>query len=259
MKIYRVDFRGGERYLIEREGRFTLLEGDVFGDFGSGEEVGAGEGASQLPAGARLLTPVQPSKIMAIGLNYRDHAAEQKKPLPPEPLVFLKAPSALLAPGEAIRLPAGVGRVDFESELAVVIGRRATKVPRAEARRHVLGYTCMNDVTARDLQNRGVQYSHCKGYDTFAPLGPCIAVGLDPGSLRIQGWQNGELRHDSSTNQLIFPVDQLIEYVSAIMTLLPGDIISTGTPSGIGSLRSGDVFTVRVEGIGDLSNPVAAA
>ena len=259
MKIYRVSLEGREQYLIARDGRFHVLEGDLFGEFGAGDSVARGETAGDLPAGARLLAPVQPSKIVAIGLNYRDHAAEQGKPLPPEPMVFLKPASALIAPGEAIRLPPGVGRVDYESEMAVVVGRRATRVPRDRALEHVLGYTCANDVTARDLQNRGVQYSHCKGYDTFAPLGPCIATGLDPSRLRVQGWLNGELRQDSSTRQLIFPVDQLIEYISAIMTLLPGDIVSTGTPSGIGRLADGDVFTIRVEGIGDLTNPVTTA
>jgi len=258
MKIFRVHFEGREQYLIARDGGFHRLEGDLFGEFGAGAEAGPGETASDLPAGARLLAPVRPSKIVAIGLNYRDHAAEQKKPLPPEPMVFLKPASAVVAPGEAIRLPPGVGRVDYESEVAVVIGRRAAKVSRERALEHVLGYTCANDVTARDLQNRGVQYSHCKGYDTFAPLGPCIAIGLDPGNLGVQGWLNGEPRQDSSTRQLIFPVDRLIEYISAIMTLEPGDVISTGTPSGIGPLSAGDTFTVRVEGIGDLTNVVTA-
>lgn len=256
MRLYRVDYRGSERYLIGRDGRFNLLEGDVFGEFVAGDEVGRGESAADLPAGARLLAPVAPAKVVGIGLNYRDHAAEQKKPLPPEPLVFLKPTSAVIAAGEPIRLPPGVGRVDFESEMAVVIGRRASRVPRARAMEHVLGYTCAVDVTARDMQNRGVQYSHCKGYDTFAPLGPCVATSIDPGGLRIQGVLNGEVRQDSSTSQLIFPVDQLVEYISAIMTLLPGDVISTGTPSGIGPLKAGDVFTARVEGIGDLTNPV---
>jgi 2-keto-4-pentenoate hydratase/2-oxohepta-3-ene-1,7-dioic acid hydratase in catechol pathway len=258
MKIFHVHFEGREQYLIARDGRFHRLEGELFGEFQAGAELGPGEVPAALPAGARLLAPVRPTKIVAIGLNYKDHAAEQKKALPAEPMVFIKPPSAVIPPGEAIRLPPGVGRVDYESEMAVVIGRRATKVPRARALDHVLGYTCATDVTARDLQNRGVQYSHCKGYDTFAPLGPCIATGLDPTRLAVQGFLNGELRQDSSTSQLIFPVDRLIEYITAIMTLEPGDVISTGTPSGIGPLSAGDLFTVRVEGIGDLTNPVVS-
>ena len=256
MQIYRVLLEGREQYLIARDGRFHRLEGDLFGEFRPGEAVARGASAAGLPDGARLLAPVRPTKIVAIGLNYKDHAAEQQKALPAEPLIFIKPPSAVIAPGDAIRLPAGVGRVDYESEMAVVIGRRATKVPRERAFDHVLGYTCAIDVTARDLQNRGVQYSHCKGYDTFAPLGPCIATGLDPSGLAVQGLLNGELRQDSSTRQLIFPVDRLIEFITAIMTLEPGDVISTGTPSGIGRLAPGDVFTVRIEGIGELTSPV---
>jgi 2-keto-4-pentenoate hydratase/2-oxohepta-3-ene-1,7-dioic acid hydratase in catechol pathway len=203
-----------------------------------------------------LLAPITPSKIVAIGLNYKDHAAEQKKPLPAEPMLFIKPSTAVIGPGDPIKLPGGIGRIDYESEVAVVIGRRATRVPREQALDYVLGYTCANDVTARDLQNRGYQYSHVKGYDTFAPIGPSIAVGLDPTTIAVQGWQNGRCKQNSTTAQLIFTVADLIAYVSGIMTLLPGDIISTGTPSGIGPLAPGDVFTVRVAGIGELTNPV---
>jgi len=256
MHIYRIGFRGAPRYAIARDGRLSLLEGDLFGDYAPGEEIARGEFPRDLPAGARLLAPVAPSKIVAIGLNYKDHAAEQNKPLPREPMVFLKPSTAVIGPGEAIRLPSGIGRIDFESELGVVIGRRATKVPRERALDHVLGYTCANDVTARDLQRQGIQYSHCKGYDSFAPIGPCIAMGVDAGDLAIEGWQNDQCRQTSSTSQLIFDVADLIAYTSAIMTLLPGDILSTGTPSGIAPLAPGDVFTVKLEGIGELRNPV---
>ena len=155
-----------------------------------------------------------PSKIVAIGLNYKDHAAEQKKPLPAEPMLFIKPSTAVIGPGDPIRLPSGVGRIDYESEVAVVIGKRATRVPRERALEHVLGYTCANDVTARELQNRGYQYSHVKGYDTFAPIGPAIAIGLDPATIAVQGWQNGRLKQDSTTAQLIFGVADLIAYVS---------------------------------------------
>jgi 2-keto-4-pentenoate hydratase/2-oxohepta-3-ene-1,7-dioic acid hydratase in catechol pathway len=156
-------------------------------------------------------------------------------------------------------IPEGVGRVDYESELAVVIGRRATRVREADALAHVLGYTCMNDVTARDLQKKDGRYTRAKGFDTFAPLGPCIAVGLSPGDLRVTGTVNGAVRQDSSTSALIFPVATLIAYISRIMTLLPGDVVSTGTPAGIGPLQPGDEIVVRVEGIGELRNPVVAA
>jgi 2-keto-4-pentenoate hydratase/2-oxohepta-3-ene-1,7-dioic acid hydratase in catechol pathway len=155
-------------------------------------------------------------------------------------------------------LPADVGRVDYEAELAVVIGRRATRVARADAWQHVFGATCVNDVTARGLQDSGVQFSHAKGYDTFAPLGPALVTGLDLAAIDVEGRVNGELRQASNTRELIFPIDELIAFVSAIMTLEPGDVIMTGTPAGIGPLVAGDVVTVRVAGIGELANPVVA-
>jgi 2-keto-4-pentenoate hydratase/2-oxohepta-3-ene-1,7-dioic acid hydratase in catechol pathway len=257
-RIYRIEYNGSKRYAAEHNGRLFLLDGDLFGEYGFGEEIASGEFPRDLPAGSRLLAPITPSKIVAIGLNYKDHAAEQKKALPAEPMIFIKPSTAVIGPGDPIRLPADVGRIDFESEVAVVIGRRATRVPREQALEYVLGYTCANDVTARDLQNRGYQYSHVKGYDTFAPVGPSIAIGLDPTTIAVQGWQNGQLKQHSSTAQLIFPVADLIAYVSGIMTLLPGDLISTGTPSGIGPLAPGDVFTVEVAGVGALTNPVEA-
>jgi 2-keto-4-pentenoate hydratase/2-oxohepta-3-ene-1,7-dioic acid hydratase in catechol pathway len=255
-RIFRIEYRGSRRYAAEHNGRLFLLEGDLFGEYGFGEEIAQGEFPRDLPAGSRVLAPLAPSKIVAIGLNYKDHAAEQKKPLPAEPMVFLKPSTAVINPGDPIRLPGGIGRIDYESEVAVVIGRRATRVTAERALEHVLGYTCCNDVTARDLQNRGYQYSHVKGFDTFAPIGPSIAIGLDPATITVQGWQNGRKKQDSSTAQLIFPVADLIAYVSGIMTLLPGDIISTGTPSGIGPLAPGDTFTVNVSGVGELTNPV---
>jgi 2-keto-4-pentenoate hydratase/2-oxohepta-3-ene-1,7-dioic acid hydratase in catechol pathway len=255
-RIYRIEYKTSKRFAAEHDGRLFLLEGDLFGEYGFGEEIAEGQFPRDLPPGSRLLAPIVPSKIVAIGLNYKDHAAEQKKPLPAEPMVFIKPSTAVIGPGDAIRLPRGVGRIDYESEVAVVIGRIATRVPRERALAHVLGYTCVNDVTARDLQNRGYQYSHVKGYDTFAPMGPAIATGLDPTTIPIQGWLNGRLAQHSTTAQLIFTVADLIAYVSGIMTLLPGDIISTGTPSGIGPLSPGDTFTVKAEGIGELTNPV---
>jgi 2-keto-4-pentenoate hydratase/2-oxohepta-3-ene-1,7-dioic acid hydratase in catechol pathway len=204
---------------------------------------------------ATILAPVQPSKVLCIGLNYRDHAAEQGKALPPEPMVFIKPSTAVIDPGAAIVLPPDVGRVDHEAELAVVIGRRAHRVPRAKAWEYILGVTCVNDVTARDIQNREIQYTRAKGFDTFAPIGPCITTDVR-GDLAVEGWVNGVRRQSSSTAQLIFPIDHLVEYITFVMTLLPGDIISTGTPSGVGPLAAGDVVTVKVERVGDLRNPV---
>ena len=236
-------------YVVEDGGAHHALDGDLFGQWRPGAAV---------EAPTVVLAPVKPSKIVCIGLNYKDHAAEQGKPLPAEPLIFLKPSSAIVNPGEAIELPEGVGRVDYESEVAVVIGRRATRVSEDEALSYVLGLTCMNDVTARDLQKKDGRYTRAKGFDTFAPLGPCIATGLSADDLAVSGLLNGEVRQQSSTRELIFPVATLIAYISRIMTLLPGDIVSTGTPAGIGPLQAGDEFVVRVQGIGDLRNPVVA-
>ena len=193
---------------------------------------------------------------MAVALNYKAHAAEQGKPLPPEPLIFIKPSTAVVGPGDAIRLPPGVGRVDHEAEMGIVIGRRASAVPADRAADYILGVTCVNDVTARELQKKVGHYTRPKGFDTFAPVGPCIALGLDWSNLRVRGWVNDTLRQDSTTADLIFPVPELVAFISAIMTLLPGDIITTGTPAGIGPLASGDTVRIRVDGVGDLENPV---
>jgi 2-keto-4-pentenoate hydratase/2-oxohepta-3-ene-1,7-dioic acid hydratase in catechol pathway len=257
-RIYRLDDHGSPRYAVERGGRLHWLRGDPFAGYDVGGEIGPGAGASGVPDGVRLLAPVTPSKIVAVGLNYRDHAAETSKPVPSEPLIFLKPPSAVIAAGDVIRIPPGVGRVDHEAEMGVVIGRRARMVPKSQALDYVLGITCVNDVTARAMQHRGVQYSHCKGFDTFAPIGPSIAVGLDGRELGVSGRVNGRVRQSSNTRELIFQIDDLIAYISSVMTLMPGDIISTGTPSGVAPLEPGDVVTVAVEGVGELTNPVAA-
>jgi 2-keto-4-pentenoate hydratase/2-oxohepta-3-ene-1,7-dioic acid hydratase in catechol pathway len=257
-RIYRIAYRGSVHHAADRAGRLCPVEGDIFGEYRLGDPIAEGYFPRDLPKDVRLLAPIVPSKIVAVGLNYRDHAAEQSKPAPTEPVIFIKPATAVIGPGDPIRLPAGVGRIDYETEVGVVIGKRATRVPRERAPDFVLGYTCVNDVTARDLQRRGYQYSHCKGYDTFAPLGPCIAVGLDASDIAVEGFLNDERRQASTTAQLIFPVEELIAYITNIMTLEAGDIISTGTPSGIGVLSPGDTFTVRVEGVGDLTNSVEA-
>jgi 2-keto-4-pentenoate hydratase/2-oxohepta-3-ene-1,7-dioic acid hydratase in catechol pathway len=250
-RFYRIDHQGTPRRVVEDGDRWHFVEGDIFGEWKAGAAV---------PAGARtFLAPLAPSKIVAIGRNYRDHAAELGNPLPAEPLMFLKPPSAIIGPEEPIVIPEGVGRVDHEAELGVIIGARARKVPREEAFRYVFGLTCVNDVTARDLQKKDVQFTRAKGFDTFAPLGPCIATGLDlrsPDGIQVEGWVNGERRQAGSTNALIFPIDQLIAFVSGVMTLLPGDIIATGTPAGVGPIKTGDRVTVKVSGVGELTNPV---
>ena len=252
-RIYRVSRDGETFYAVERDGdlrRATLSGADVYDGYSLGATLDGGLGS------LRLHAPARPSKIVCIGLNYRDHAAEVGKKLPAEPMLFLKPSTAVLDPGEAILLPPGAGRVDHEAELAVVIGRRAHRVPRARAWDHIFGLTCLNDVTARDIQNREIQYTRAKGFDTFAPFGPCIATGLSHGPRRVEGWVNGTRRQSSSTDQLIFPIDELVEYITFVMTLEPGDIISTGTPAGIGPLQAGDEVTIKVEGVGELKNPV---
>lgn len=199
-----------------------------------------------------------PSKIIGIGVNYRAHALEMKKTLPEEPLMFLKPRSALIPDGEAIERPGGYERVDFEGELGVVIGTRARNVSRDRALDAVMGYVCVNDVTVRDLQKKDVQFTRAKGFDTFCPLGPRIVAGLDPSNLRLVTRVNGEIRQDSTTADLIFDVPALIEFVSAHMTLEVGDVISTGTPSGVGNLVPGDTVSIEIEGVGKLTNPVIA-
>jgi len=251
-RIYRVVVGDEPCHAIERGGELRRLNGDIFDSPSPGAAIPGGLGA------VRLLPPVTPSKIVCVGLNYKDHAVESGKPLPPEPLIFIKPRTAVIGPGDAIRLPPGVGRVDHEGELGVVIGRRAHRVPRARAWDYVLGLTCVNDVTARDLQKKESQYTRSKGFDTFAPIGPCVATGLDGEARQVEAWVNGQRRQSASTRLLIFPIDQLIEFVTFVMTLEPGDIISTGTPEGIGPLQAGDTVTIKIEGIGELKNPVVA-
>ena len=206
---------------------------------------------------ARLLAPVAPSKIVAVGLNYRDHAQERGKPIPEEPLLFLKPPSSVIGPGAAIRRPAWAGRVDHEAELGLVIGRKAYDLASPDAAAaHVFGAVCVNDVTARELLDKDVQFTRAKGFDTFCPVGPCVSTDLDLRALTVEGRVNGEVRQRSTTAQLIFPPAHLVWAISRVMTLLPGDIISTGTPSGIGPLKAGDVVEVEVQGVGVLRNPV---
>ena len=248
-RVYRIDHHGVPRHAIQRDGVWHVAEGDIFERYGVGAEIPA--------SGFRLLSPVEPSKIVAVGLNYRDHAAEVKKPLPKEPMIFLKPSTAVIGPDGQIIIPPGVGRVDYEAEVGVVIGKRAHRVAAGAAREYILGLTCVNDVTARDLQDRDIQFTRCKGFDTFAPLGPCIAVGLDASALDVEGWVNGVRKQASNTRELIFGVEELVAFVSSVMTLLPGDVISTGTPSGIGPVAPGDRVVVKVEGVGELANDVA--
>ncbi len=201
------------------------------------------------------LPPVEPTKIVAIGLNYKDHAQEMQKRLPDEPLLFIKPSSSIISHLGNIVIPAVSKRVDYESELAIVIGKTAKNVKKYDAKDFIFGYTCLNDVTARDLQAADIQYTRAKGFDTFAPVGPHIETEIDnPSNLEIKGYLNGELKQSSNTSNLIFSPFELVEFISGIMTLYPGDIISTGTPSGIGTLNHGDIFEIEIKNIGKLKN-----
>lgn len=210
-------------------------------------------------AEAHLFAPVEPSKIVCIGRNYRDHASELGHEVPPEPLIFLKPPSAILAPGQIILRPRISERVDYEGELGVVIGKRCRSLKADEdVRPYILGYTCINDVTARDLQTKDDQWSRAKGFDTFCPAGPVVATELDPWSgVGVETRVNGDARQQGNTRDFIFALDVVIRHIAQVMTLFPGDLIATGTPKGVGPLSAGDVVQVTVVGVGSLSNPVA--
>jgi 2-keto-4-pentenoate hydratase/2-oxohepta-3-ene-1,7-dioic acid hydratase in catechol pathway len=207
---------------------------------------------------AAVLAPVRPSKIICVGRNYRAHAAELGNEVPQEPLLFFKPPSALLAPGRAILRPKASERTDYEGELGVVIGRRCHKLsPEADVRSYILGYTAVNDFTARDLQKKDSQWTRAKGFDTFCPVGPLVTNEIDPwAGVTVETRVNGQVRQHGNTRDFIFPLDVIIRYASHIMTLLPGDLIPTGTPEGVGPVVAGDVIEVTVEGVGTLRNPV---
>jgi 2-keto-4-pentenoate hydratase/2-oxohepta-3-ene-1,7-dioic acid hydratase in catechol pathway len=209
-------------------------------------------------AEAELLAPVCPSKIVCVGRNYREHAAELGNEVPTEPLIFLKPPSSLLAPGAQVRRPRIAERVDHEGELGVVIAKKCCQLAADEdVRPYILGYTCVNDVTARDLQKKDGQWTRAKGFDTFCPVGPLVTNEIDPwAGIAVETRVNGVVRQQGNTRDFIFPVDVVIRYISQVMTLLPGDLIPTGTPQGVGPVLAGETMEVMVEGIGTLSNPV---
>jgi len=240
------------------EPRFGLVEaesvreisGDLFGTWSPADRTWR---LNQV----RLLPPVTPSKIVCIGRNYREHAAELNNPIPKEPLIFLKPPSAVIGPDEPIVIPSISQRVDHEGELAIVIGRRCSQLPTdADVRPFILGFTCLNDVTARDIQKADVQFTRGKGFDTFCPLGPILETALDLAATRVSTFVNGIQRQSAPVSDMMFPVDVIIRWVSRMMTLMPGDVIATGTPAGVGPLAAGDVVEVVVTGIGTLRNPV---
>lgn len=251
MKYLRFLYKGTPREGLTPDGKtIHSVEGNIFGSFRPGpfichvEEIEA------------WLPPTTPTKVVAVGLNYRDHAIETGYPIPDEPLLFMKPSTCIIAHGDEVVLPDDSGRVDYEAELAIVIGKRAKDLLPEEVENYLLGFSCFNDVTARDLQSSDGQWTRSKSFDTFGPYGPWIALDLDPSDLSVQLFLNGKLVQDSSTRHFIFPVAELVSYISRIMTLLPGDVIITGTPAGIGPITSGDTMEVRIGNIGSLSNGV---
>lgn len=245
MKICRFQF-GNEVHSGVIEGdRITRLEND------------RSKNESHLATDVTLLSPVAPSKIVCVGRNYVDHADELGNVVPQEPLLFLKPPSAVVRSDDPIRLPAQSQQVEHEGELAVVIGRKCRALDESDnAMSYVLGFTCLNDVTARDLQRKDVQFTRAKSFDTFCPVGPVIETELDLLRGTISTRVNGKVRQTGNFSQMVFPVDFLIRYISNVMTLMPGDVIATGTPSGVGKLEPGDVCEIEIDGIGILRNPV---
>lgn len=236
-------------YAKVADGELYKLRGDVFGS----------PSFDKKPTpikGVRTLVPVQPSKIIAVGLNYADHARETNKPLPKEPLFWIKATTSLLPDGGKIEIPFAQHRTDYEAELAIVIGRRIRNVTPTAASRYILGFTAAQDISDRHIQASDGQWCRCKSFDTFTPLGPYIETKIDPHELSIQLFQNGELRQNSNTSQMIFNCYQLVSFISTNLTLLPGDVILTGTPSGIGKIQSGDRLEVRIQGLAPLVNTV---
>ena len=220
----------------------------------SGERIVSGENVYLLDE-VELLTPCLPSKIICVGLNYREHARELKMLVPEEPIIFIKPPSSAIGPGGKIIYPLSSKQVDYEGELAVVIAKRSKDISAQIAWKHILGYTCFNDVTARDLQSKDGQWTRAKSFDTFAPIGPWIA-NIDPSEADIKTRINGKVVQDSNTSDLIFSIPELVEFISHIMTLEAGDIIATGTPPGVGPMQKGDIVDIEIEGIGILRNAV---
>lgn len=256
MRFARVQRPDGPAYAIVRDTEqgavAQLIDGVPFGQFTETNQVAPLEEV-------RLLAPVIPTKVLAVGKNYADHAAEMDSDVPPEPVVFAKVPTSVIGPEDPIVLPDLSERVDHESELAVVIGGLARKMPPDQAGRHIAGYTAANDVTARDLQDRDGQWTRAKGFDSFCPLGPWLETELDPTQgARVQCRVNGEPRQDGTTADLVFGVAELVSFCSQFATLLPGDVLLTGTPAGVGPLAAGDRVEVEVGGLGTLANPVTA-
>jgi 2-keto-4-pentenoate hydratase/2-oxohepta-3-ene-1,7-dioic acid hydratase in catechol pathway len=249
MRIVRYSHDGQMSFGVLEDETIAAITPHPFAAFEySGERVGTDE--------VRLLAPVLPTKIVAVGRNYADHAREMGNEVPEEPIIFLKPSTSVVGPGDPIIYPAGVDRVDYEGELAVIVGKMARRLDEADALQAVLGFTCANDVTARNLQKLDGQWTRAKSFDTFCPLGPWIETDLDSSDLALRTLVNDEPRQSSRTSMLVNGVARLLVFISAVMTLLPGDVILTGTPAGVGPLTPGDQVAVEIEGLGVLSNRV---
>lgn len=250
------------KYLrFEAEGRekYGLLDGDKVRELaGHYVRTAVLTGVEYLLSEVKVLAPTVPSKVVCIGLNYKAHAVERGKQLPEEPMMFLKPPSAIIGSGDEIVLPDIAKNVEYEGELAVVIGKRASNISVAEAKQHIFGVTVLNDVSERYYQVKDGQWGRAKGFDTFCPLGPFVVAGLDYQNLKIETKINGAVKQSSSTSDMIFTVDELVSFASKVMTLEPGDILTTGTPEGVGQLQKGDLCEITIEGIGTLQNRVRA-
>ena len=256
MKIVRFAVNGEVQYGVLDDQVVRGYVGSPFCQTG-GEPLFHPDGTTFSLSEVRLLVPCEPTKVVGIGLNYHAHVEEKGFKLPEVPILFIKPTTALVGPGEYIIRPPVGGRIDYEGEVGVVIGKRARHVPQERASEFILGYTCVNDVSARYCQDTDGQWTRGKGFDTFCPVGPCIAALPDPKKIKIETLVNGEVRQSSDTSYLIFGIAELIAFITKAMTLLPGDIIATGTPEGIGAIDAGDTVEVRVEGVGVLSNPVS--
>lgn len=258
MRIVRFSIRGKARYGILKDDVISSFRGSPFPDSRGRSLPFEPDGGNYHLDEVKLLAPCLPSKMVCLGLNYRSHAEEFKREIPSVPLIFLKPATAVIGPDDEIVLPRSSTRVDYEGELGIVIGKKTKDVPEDKVSAFVLGYTCFNDVTERHIQKDDGQWTRAKSFDTFAPIGPYIETDIDPSNLKLETYRNGELRQSIGTSDLIFGVPKLVSFISSIMTLLPGDVIATGTPSGVGRLSPGDVVEVKIEKIGTLKNSVVA-
>ena len=256
MKIVRFKIGKSTPYGVVEGTTVSEVKGDIFSPGGKHNPY-TFTGRKFSLEEVQLLAPCRPTKIVAVGLNYRSHAQEIGMELPDDPLLFLKPSTAVIGPDDHILFPSMSRRIDYEAELGVVIGAEAKDVPEEKAKDYILGYTCFNDVTARDLQGRDKQFTRSKSFDTFAPMGPWIETELDPAHLKVESYLGGKLKQSGTTADLLFSVFQLVAFISRVMTLLPGDVIATGTPAGIGPMQAGETIEVVIEGIGTLRNYVS--